>query len=167
MSRSAIVLVLTSTAFAACCLCYAGETSQSKDPWVQWYRPVDNPVFNTTKGNNHDSIFFVEPELEYPYHLIVSHTPWAAHLWRTKKFSWSSSNWELVSDDYIIGNHYEYDDGVKVDGIYYIYEAGKVYTLSDTLEEGSGKWKVAGAFPKEKCEDVGVYYEDEVFSSVR
>jgi hypothetical protein len=114
--------------------------------WTQWYRPVDNPAFITTKGNNHDSILFVEPELEYPYHLIISHTPTAAHLWRAKKFSWSSQDWELVSDQYKIGNHYEYDDGVKVDGTYYIYEAGKVYTFSGPLEEASGKWKTITPF---------------------
>jgi len=50
------------------------------DAWVQWHRPADNPVFDVTKGNNHDSILFVEPELEYPYHLIISHNAEAAHL---------------------------------------------------------------------------------------
>ncbi len=50
-----------------------------------------------------------------------------------------SSDWELVSDEYIIGDHYEYDDGVKVDGTYYVYEDGKVYTWSGPLEEASGK----------------------------
>ncbi|HAE12109.1 MAG TPA: hypothetical protein DCG39_10760, partial [Opitutae bacterium] len=92
----------------------------SDDPWVAWHRPVDANAFVTTKGNNHDSVLFVEPELEYPYHLIISHTPQFAHLWRSKKFSWSSSDWELVSDKYKIGNHYEYDDGLKVDGTYYV-----------------------------------------------
>ena len=71
-----------------------------KDPWLGWHRPVDANVFVTTKGNNHDSVLFVEPELEYPYHLIISHTIKHAHLWRTKKFSWSSADWELVSDMY-------------------------------------------------------------------
>ena len=97
-----------------------------KDPWVGWHRPVDANAFVTTKGNNHDSVLFVEPELEYPYHLIISHTPQFAHLWRSK-FSWSSSDWELVSDKYKIGNHYEYDDGLKVDGTYACNEAGKVH----------------------------------------
>jgi len=100
-------------------------------------------VFTTTPGNNHDSILFVEPELEYPYHLIVSHTPAAAHLWRTKTFSWSGADWELVTDQYKIVNHYEYDDGVKVGGTYYIYEQGIVYTFTGPLEEASGKWEKA------------------------
>lgn len=144
-------------------LCHAGETSGTTDPWIEWYRPVDNPVFVTTKGNNHDSILFVEPELEYPYHLIISHTPKAAHLWRTKEFSWSSADWELVSDNYVIGNHYEYDDGVKVNGTYYIYEAGTVYTYSGSLVEAGGKWKATGTFPHRQCDDVGVYVENGVF----
>ena len=93
-------------------------------------------------------MLFVDPELEYPYHLIISHTPEAAHLWRAKKFSWSSADWELVSDQYMIGKHYEYDDGVKVDGTYYLYEEGIVYTFSGPLEEASGKWKAAGTFPQ-------------------
>ena len=107
----------------------AKKQTSSFDP-LDWKRPVDNPVFTTTHGNNHDSVLFVDPELEYPYHMIVSHTPEAAHLWRAKKFSWSSADWELVSDKYVIGKHYEYDDGVKVDGTYYLYEEGIVYTFS-------------------------------------
>jgi len=54
---------------------HASERSEKKDPWLGWHRPVDANVFATTMGNNHDSVLFVEPELEYPYHLIVSHTP--------------------------------------------------------------------------------------------
>ena len=130
---------------------------------IDWYRPVDNPVFTVEHGNNHDSLLFVDAALEYPYHLIISHTEEAAHLWRTKTFSWTSSDWELVSDAYEIGQHYEYDDGIKVDGTYYIYEDGKVYTYSGPLEDASGSWEVAGTFPHEQCDDVGVYYEDGVF----
>lgn len=76
--------------------------------------PLDNPVFTKNHGNNPDSILFVDMSLEYPYHLIVSHEPSGAHLWRTKTFSWDSADWELVSDQYNIGGHYEYDDGGKV-----------------------------------------------------
>ena len=140
----------------------AKKQTSSFDP-LDWKRPVDNPVFTTTYGNNHDSVLFVDPELEYPYHLIISHTEEAAHLWRAKKFSWSSADWELVSDQYIIGKHYEYDDGVKVDGTYYLYEEGIVYTFSGPLEEASGKWKAAGTFPFKQCDDIGIYYEDGVF----
>ena len=152
-------LALISTTF------FAGEENEKMKavPWTSWYRPVDNPVFNVTMGNNHDAILFVEPELEYPYHLIISHTPKAAHLWRTKKFSWNSKDWELVSDKYIIGKHYEYDDGVKVGDTYYIYEDGKVYTFSGRLEDASGKWQLAGSFPKKQCDDIGVFYEDGTF----
>ncbi len=131
--------------------------------WSKWYRPVDNPVFTTDYGNNHDSIIFFEPDLEYPYHLIVSHEPNIANLWRAKTFSWSSSDWELVSDNYQIANQYEFDDGVKVDGTYYIFEEGEVYTYSGALEDGSGLWVKAGSFPYESCNDIGVYYEDGVF----
>ena len=140
----------------------AKKQTSSFDP-LDWKRPVDNPVFTTTFGNNHDSVLFVDPELEYPYHLIISHTEEAAHLWRAKKFSWSSADWELVSDQYIIGKHYEYDDGVKVDGTYYLYEEGIVYTFTGPLEEASGKWKAAGTFPFKQCDDIGIYYEDGVF----
>jgi len=122
---------------------HASELSEKKDPWLGWHRPVNANVFATTMGNNHDSVLFVEPELEYPYHLIVSHTPKFAHLWRTKKFSWNSEDWELVSDQYKIGNFYEYDDGVKVDGTYYIYEGGKVFTYSGPLEDSSGQLQMA------------------------
>lgn len=131
--------------------------------WTGWIRPVDQPVFNTDFGNNHDSILFVEPELEYPYHLIVSHSPEFAFLWRTKSFSWNSSDWELVSDNYVIGPHYEFDDGIKVDDIYYVFEEGLVYSFTGPLEESSGKWEVAGTFPHEDCDDVGVFFEDGVF----
>lgn len=137
---------------------HAGEPT-----WADWYRPVDNPVFNTEMGNNHDAVLFVEPELAYPYHLIVSHEAEAAHLWRAKAFSWSSADWELVSDDYQIDAHYEFDDGVKVGDTYYVYEQGKVYTFTGPLEEVSGEWKEAGTFPKDECDDAGVFYEDGVF----
>ena len=131
--------------------------------WTEWYRPVDQPVFTTSYGNNHDAILFVEMGLEYPYHMIVSHEKSAAHLWRTREFSWSSADWELVTDDYSIGGYYEYDDGVKVDGVYYIYEQGHVYTYSGSLEDANGNWNIAGSFPSDKCNDIGVYYEDGIF----
>lgn len=140
-----------------------GATLGSGEGWLDWRRPAENPVFTTEHGNNHDAILFVEPALAYPYHLIVSHTPEAAHLWRAKRFSWRSSDWELVSRDYQIGGHYEYDDGVVVDGVYYIYEQGFVYTHAGPLESASGQWKKAGVFPKDQCDDVGVFYEGEVF----
>jgi hypothetical protein len=65
---------------------HASELSEKKDPWLGWHRSVDANVFATTMGNNHDSVLFVEPELEYPYYLIVSHTPKFAHLWQGKVF---------------------------------------------------------------------------------
>ncbi len=155
------------------CLCVfilavAASTGSAGPPeksatWTDWYRPVDNPVFTAEHGNNHDCIFFVEPDLQYPYHLIVSHQSSGADLWRTKEFSWSSDDWELVSGDYDIAPHYEFDDGVKVDGTYYIFEAGNVYTYSGPLEEADGEWKRAGSFPADRCDDMGVYYEDGVF----
>ena len=122
-------LLTTLAVLASFTLSHADMKPKPEDPWVGWHRPVDTNAFITTKGNNHDSVLFVEPELEYPYHLIISHTPKAAHLWRTKKFSWNSADWELVSDQYKIGNFYEYDDGVKVGDTYYIYECGKVFTF--------------------------------------
>ncbi|MGJ8678246.1 MAG: hypothetical protein ACSHX0_12060 [Akkermansiaceae bacterium] len=78
---------------------------------LDWYRLVENPVFTTEFGNNHDSVLFVEPDQEYPYYLIVSHNRNKAQLWRSKKFSWSSEHWQLVDSKYKIGAHYEYDDG--------------------------------------------------------
>ena len=139
------------------------EGAVAGSDWTAWHRPVDNPVFTTEHGNNHDSILFVEPELEYPYHLIISHWESGAYLWRAKKFSWSSSNWELVSGEYEIGGHYEYDDGVKVDDTYYIFEEGHVYTYSGPLEEASGMWSDSGTFPFGECDDIGVYHEDGLF----
>lgn len=160
----AIAAMLMLLAASTVCMAQAGPAGEPDLPkWAQWSRPVDNPVFTTRYGNNHDAILFVEPQLEYPYHLIISHTPEAAHLWRGKTFSWTSEDWELVSDNYKIGGHYEYDDGVKVDGVYYIYENGKVYTWNGPLEEASGQWKMAGSFPKNQCDDVGVYHEDGLF----
>ncbi len=157
------IILFTSLSLSVPSLCNADESPATEDPWSQWYRPVDNPVFVTTMGNNHDSILFVEPELEYPYHLIISHNSNGAHLWRAKIFSWSSADWELVSDSYQIAPHSEFDDGVKVDGTYYIYEDGKVYTYTGSLEDANRKWKKSGTFPKEQSDDVGVYYEDGVF----
>ena len=158
-------LALSPTLLASLCLIsvMAFAQDQPKPDWSNWYRPADNPVFTTAFGNNHDSLLFIDHDLEYPYHLIISHEPEAAHLWRTKEFSWSSNDWELVSDNYIIARHYEFDDGVKVDGTYYIYEDGHVYTYSGALEDASGKWKRAGSFPKDQCDDAGVWYEDGLF----
>jgi len=130
--------------------------------WTDWFRPVENPVFTTHHGNNHDAIIFVNKKREYPYKLIVSHEPSHAYLWRTKNFSWSSASWELASEEYHIGRHYEYDDGVRVDGTYYIYEAQSVYTYTGSLEEADGNWNNSGSFPEE-VDDVGVYYEDGTF----
>ena len=77
------------------------ESASNFDP-LDWKRPVDNPIFTSAFGNNHDSILLVEPEQEYPYFLIVSHTGKFAQLWRTKKFSWNSDDWELVDGQYKI-----------------------------------------------------------------
>ena len=155
----AITSILLSTITSGCS---TTETSAAAD-WSKWHRPVDNPVFTTTHGNNHDSIIFYEPELEYPYHLIISHELSGAYLWRAKTFSWSSSEWELVDNSYQIDDKYEFDDGVKVNGTYYIFEEGHVYTYTGSLEEASGKWTDAGHFPHKKCDDVGVFYEDGLF----
>jgi len=131
--------------------------------WSKWYRPVDNPVFTSEHGNNHDPIFFHEPGEEYPYKLIIGHDSSGADLWRAKQFSHSSSGWELVSDDYDIGGWYEYDDGVKVGDTYYLYEEGNVYTYTGELADAGGKWTVSGSFPKNQCDDIGVFYEDGLF----
>lgn len=153
-------------------LCLASLTACAADlppsaspdsPWLDWVRPADNPVFSTTMGNNHDSVLFTDVEGDYPYYLIISHTPAAAHLWRAKSFSWQSSDWELVTDDYQIGRHYEYDDGVKVGDTYYLYEEGKVYTYSGDLAASSGQWKESGSFPVQQCDDIGVFYEGGLF----
>lgn len=160
-----LIFILLGGIFTSCST--SDEKVKDDEPgpadWTEWVRPVDQPVFSTKHGNNHDAILFVEPESEFPYYMIVSHEKTSAHLWRTGNFSWSSSSWELVSDNYQIGGHYEYDDGVKVDSTYYIFEAGNVYTFSGNLEEASGKWKIAGNFPADKCDDIGVYYEDGLF----
>ena len=158
-----LLTVALTCALATLAFAQSGSDAKANSDWIEWFRPVDNPVFTVEHGNNHDCILFIEPELEYPYHLIISHEPSGADLWRTKTFSWSSESWELVSDDYDIARHYEFDDGVKVDGTYYIYEAGRVYTYSGPLEEADGKWKKAGSFPAGKCDDIGVYYEDGLF----
>lgn len=136
------------------------EKSSGKEFPLSWYRPVDQPVFTNQYGNNHDAIIFREEGGEYPYYLIISHEKSAAHLWRAKEFTWSSEDWELVSDQYIIDNYYEFDDGVKVGDRYFIYEGGNVYTFSGNLEDGNNRWEKSGSFPVEKCDDVGVYYED-------
>lgn len=157
---SVIIIALASATFVSG---RAETASGDSDPMLDWHRPVDANVFVTSMGNNHDSILFHEPESEFPYYMIISHTPEKAYLWRTKSFSWSSEDWELVSDNYKIGDHYEYDDGIKVGETYYIYESGQVFTYSGQLEESSGKWKVAGSFPKKQCDDLGVFYEDGLF----
>lgn len=156
-------LLVLSTAFSEAAPGPEDPVAPVDDDWAGWHRPADDNAFTPDHGNNHDAILFVEPELEYPYHLIISGQKSHAYLWRTKTFSPDSSDWELVSDRYRIANHYEYDDGVKVGDTYYIYEAGNVYTYSGPLEHSSGKWEKAGSFPAAKCDDIGVYHEDGVF----
>lgn len=161
-----IVIIVISTAAVSCNI-----SKQEQPKWGNWYRPVDNPVFTSEHNNNHDPIIFVDTTLEYPYHLIISgwecnpqndNNP-QTYLWRSKTFSWSSNDWQLVSENYRIGCHYEYDDGVKVGNKYFIYEDGKVYTYEGSLEQASGQWIEEGTFPKHLGDDVGVYYEDETF----
>jgi hypothetical protein len=159
---------LTGLAAAGCTSSKEGANASRADSgsdatWADWYRPVENPVFTTEHGNNHDPILFVDQRLEYPYHLIVSHRGDGTDLWRASDFSWSSADWELLDDDYDIDNRYEYDDGVKVDGTYYLFEGGRVYTYDGSLEEADGQWRNAGTFPSDEAADVGVFYEDGVF----
>jgi hypothetical protein len=153
---------------AAVVVLLAGSVAWGQDG-LEWYRPVDQNVFTTAHGNNHDTIFFVEPGSAYKYHLIVSHETSGADYWRTNNFSWSSDTWTLVSDDYDIGGQYEYDDGVKVGDTYYIYEAGQddpngiVYTYTGDLADANGQWQQTGSFPKAQADDIGVWYEDGLF----
>lgn len=144
-------------------LCSASAEGQDDFDALAWQRPVDNPVFTTEFGNNHDAVLFVEPEAEFPYYLIASHTNKSSQLWRSRKFSWDSKDWELVERNYQLGKFYEYDDGVKVGDTYYVYEGGKVFTYSGDLARSSGKWVTTGTFPWKKCDDIGVFYEDGVF----
>ncbi|MCH7225126.1 hypothetical protein [Haloferula sp. A504] len=132
--------------------------------WTQWYRPVDQPVFSTTDGNNHDAVIFHEPTgSTYKYYLIVSHEPSNAFLWGTNTFSWNSADWTLIEGNYQINGQYEYDDGVKVGDTYYLFEAGKVLTYTGDLVNSSGNWTQAGTFPSGTCDDIGVFHEDGVF----
>ncbi|MDX1637346.1 MAG: hypothetical protein R3281_05220 [Balneolaceae bacterium] len=133
------------------------------DRWSEWYRPADQPVFTKEYGNNHDAVIFREPGHPYPYQMIVSHETSGAQLWRAQSFSWSSSDWELVSAEYNIGGHYEYDDGVKVNDTYYLFEQGIVYTYRGDLADGDGNWQRAGTYPQDQCDDIGVYYENGLF----
>lgn len=168
---------LLSIVFFACMLLASCSKSEpppevSETPASSWYRPADNTAFNVTHGNNHDPIIFVDTTLDYPYHLIISGWDCASDttnnsettfLWRSKKFSWSSDDWELVSANYEIDCSYEYDDGIKVNGTYYLYDNGNVYTFDGPLEAASGQWKKTGTFPRNLCDDIGVYYEDGLF----
>lgn len=162
-------LILIITISISAVSCNKSESEQSKS--LVWYRPVDNPVFTINHNNNHDPIIFIDTTLEYPYHLIISgwectpennNNP-QTFLWRSKSFSWSSNDWELVSKNYKIGCHYEYDDGIKVGNKYYIYEDGEVFTYEGSLEHASNQWIVEGTFPKHLGDDVGVFYENGVF----
>ena len=130
---------------------------------TRWKRPTADPVFDVSRGNNHDAILFCEEESEYPYYLFISHEREHAYLWRAKEWSCSSEGWELVSENYQIGGFYGYDDGVKVGNTYYVYESGTVFTFTGDLAESSGKWNRAGKWPTSLCEDVGVYYDGSVF----
>ncbi len=132
--------------------------------WTEWYRPVDSPVFSITSGNNHDPVIFYEPSgSTYKYYLIVSHETSNAFLWGTNSFSWNSADWVLINGNYQINSQYEYDDAVKVNGTYYLYENGKVLTYTGDLVNSSGNWTEAGTFPKSQCDDIGVFHEDGVF----
>jgi len=137
--------------------------------WTEWYRPVDSPVFSISHGNNHDPIIFYEPTGSiYKYYLIISHETSNAFLWGANSFSWDSADWTLIEGEYQIDPQYEFDDGVKVNGTYYIYEEGKVFTYTGDLAISSGNWTQAGTFPKgpasnPTCDDIGVFYENGVF----
>lgn len=161
MSYTAHILLLFFYLLVACSP--SSNQSLGDVDLLDWYRPIDQPIFTDEYGNNHDPILFYDETMEYPYYLIISHEKTAAHLWRAKEWSVQGKDWELVSDQYQIGGHYEYDDGLKIDGMYYLYEAGKVYTFTGALEDGSGQWEESGSFPVEECDDIGVYYEDGVF----
>ena len=141
-----------------------GIVPAQRSLWTEWYRPVDQPVFSTVHGNNHDAVIFHEPTgSTYKYYLIISHEPSNAFLWGTNTFSWNSADWTLISGNYQINGEYEYDDGVKVGDTYYLYENGKVLTYTGDLLNSSGNWTQAGTYPKAQCDDIGVFYEDGVF----
>jgi len=159
----AACFVLLSLLWSIATGCASTQPAAAPLDMTAWQRVADDNTFTTTHGNNHDAVLFVEPGNEYPYHLIISHTPEHAYLWRAKAFSPKSDGWELVADEYKIARHYEYDDGVKVGDTYFIFEAGKVYTYTGDLADSSGKWQQAGTFPNKLADDIGVYHDGERF----
>ncbi len=64
MKLKMITQICTAMVFLLITLNYGKEDKGKTDPWLGWHRPVDANVFVTTKGNNHDSLLFVESELE-------------------------------------------------------------------------------------------------------
>jgi hypothetical protein len=84
---------------------HASELSKKKDPWLGWHRPVDSNVFATTMGNNHDSVLFVEPELEYPYYLIMRLSSQYFYLWQGKVFRMRKVQFVAVTGKWLSSLH--------------------------------------------------------------
>ena len=149
----------------------------TKPNWSKWIRATDqdgaeysNHVFFDNGENNHDPILFYDASLEYPYQLIISHEPSHAYHWQSKTFSPKAElGWELSAERYYLAMVYEFDDGVKVDGVHYVFKNGIIYSYSGSLEEANGSWLVAGTWPyydgngNKLSHDVGVFYEDNLF----
>ena len=55
--------------------------------------------------------------------------------------------WELSEARYYLAMEYEFDDGVNVDGVHYVFENGVIYSYSGSLEEANGRWLMSGTWP--------------------
>ncbi|WP_137679579.1 hypothetical protein [Aurantiacibacter suaedae] len=113
-------------------------------------------------GNNHDPVYLPGVKgSEYNNYLIISGVDGVRQLYGANSLSNNPNNWKLVNENLKISEDYELDDGIMVNGIYYIFENGNIYEVDVPLENSSGKWNVVGHFPKE-LDDIGVYYDGSI-----
>lgn len=112
-------------------------------------------------GNNHDAVYLPgQAGSKWRHYLVISGVGGIGQLYGSQQLTADASGWTLLDDDYTVAPHYELDDGLLIDGTYYIFEGRSIYAFSGELEGSSGQWVQAGRVPA-YIDDIGVYFDGE------
>ena len=129
-------------------------------PMAMQCEQVERPIADQF-GNNHDAVYLPGREGDnWRHYLIISGVGGIGQLYGSQRLTADASGWTLLDDDYSVAPRYELDDGLLIDGTYYIFEGRKIYAFSGELESSSNAWVEAGSVPA-YVDDIGVYYDGE------
>jgi len=152
----------------AAALVYSGQLSQQASEPLAPQLPtkvgqgalkclsVEKPIADQF-GNNHDPVYLPgNGEGAFEHYLVIGHEEGIQHLYGSNSLGPNGSDWTLITDDLFVSEYHELDDGLLIDGVYYIFKDGKIFTYSGDIAKSSRQWQITGSTPN-YLRDIGVY----------